>query len=455
VPESSFRDPSGFLFERDGILYRQINPAYRDNYELLFSSNLYEELVAEALLIPHQEAILAGQNKESAYKIIKPEKIPFVSYPYEWCFSQMQDAALTTLHIQKIALSRGMTLKDASAYNVQYFKGKPIFIDTLSFELYQEGEPWTAYRQFCQHFLAPLALMSLKDIRLSQLLRIYIDGIPLSLASKLLPLRSWLYMGLATNIHIHAKMQKKYASQSIKTNPSARISKKGLLAIITGLEEIVRSLRNASKATEWGEYYRDIHYSGESFGAKKRIVSDLITQIKPRSVWDLGANEGLFSRLASSQGIDTISMDNDPATVENNYLTARNNHETCILPLLIDLSNPSSFCGWANRERRSLTARGPADLIISLALEHHLVIGNNIPFKQLAEYLAQLGCWLIIEYVPKNDPQVQRLLASRKDIFNEYDPLSFEHFFSQFYNIQGKYDIPDSQRVIYLMARKL
>jgi hypothetical protein len=454
MPESSFRDPSGFLFEREGILYRQVNNVYRDDYEILLSSNLYEELVGKELLIPHQEVTITPQNKDLAYKIIKPDKIPFISYPYEWCFSQLQDAALTTLHIQKIALSRGMTLKDASAYNVQYFKGKPIFIDILSFEKYREGEPWVAYRQFCQHFLAPLALMSFKDIRLSQLLRIYIDGIPLGLASKLLPLRSWLYMGLVTNIHIHAKMQKKYAYKSFKANTSVAITKKGLLAIIMGLEEMVQSLRCIPKGTEWSEYYRDIHYNDESFEAKKRIISELIVKIKPNSVWDLGANEGMFGRLASSQGIYTISMDNDPATVENNYSIVKRNHETCMLPLLMDLSNPSSFSGWANRERRSLTARGPADLIMALALEHHLVIGNNIPFKQLAEYLAQLGYWLVIEYVPKTDPHVQRLLSSRKDIFNEYSQASFEQAFSQSYDIKGKYDLPDSQRVIYLMVRK-
>jgi hypothetical protein len=147
-------------------------------------------------------------------------------------------------------------------------------------------------------------------------------------------------------------------------------------------------------------------------------------------------------------------MDNDPATVENNYSVVKRNHETCVLPLLMDLSNPSSFRGWANRERRSLTARGPADLIMALALQHHLVIGNNVPFKQLAEFLAQLGYWLIIEYIPKNDTQVQRLLASRKDIFNEYSQSSFEQAFSQSYDIKGKYDLPGSQRVIYLMVRK-
>ena len=296
--------------------------------------------------------------------------------------------------------------------------------------------------------------MSLKDIRLSQLLGVYIDGIPLNLASKLLPLSSWLRMGLLTNIHLHSKMQKKYSDKSFKGNKSAAVSKKGLLAIIIGLEDVVQSLRYIRGKTEWNEYYHDIHYGCESFNAKKRIVGELLAGLKPNSVWDLGANEGVFSRLASNCGIHTISMDNDPATVESNYLMVKRNNETCMLPLLMDMSNPSSFRGWANSERCSLAARGPANIVMALAIQHHLVIGNNIPFKKLAEFMASLGYWLIIEYIPKDDPQVQRLLASRKDIFDEYSQTYFEQSFSQLYEIRGKYGLPGSQRVIYLMVRK-
>ena len=186
----SFRDPSGFLFHLNGLIYRQINIEYKKNYIHLMKSGLYEALMDTKLLIPHEEVNIGSLASDNAYKIIKPEQVLFISYPYEWCFSQLKDAALTTLKIQKKSLNFGMSLKDCSAYNIQFRKGKPILIDTLSFEEYREGKPWIAYRQFCQHFLAPLALMSYKDIRLNQLLRIYIDGIPLDLAIHLLPFRT-------------------------------------------------------------------------------------------------------------------------------------------------------------------------------------------------------------------------------------------------------------------------
>jgi len=190
VLPSSFRDPSGFLFLRDGFIYRQVNTIYRENYDYLISSNLYKTLVDAELLIPHHEVDIKKARSDEIYKVIKPELILFISYPYEWCFSQLKDAALTTLEIQKKSLDFGISLKDCSAYNIQFRKGKPIFIDTLSFERYHQGKPWVAYRQFCQHFLAPLALMSYKDIRLNQLFRVYIDGPPLDLTSSLLPFRT-------------------------------------------------------------------------------------------------------------------------------------------------------------------------------------------------------------------------------------------------------------------------
>jgi len=190
IVASSFRDPSGFVFWQDGAIYRQINTIYKEDYDRLMTSGLHKALVEEGLIVSHEEVALQSAAPQVAYKVIRPDQVPFISYPYEWSFSQLKGAALATLRIQRKALDFGMSLKDCSAYNMQFMKGKPVFIDTLSFEKYQEGSPWVAYRQFCQHFLAPLALMSHRDSRLGQLLRIHLDGVPLDLASKLLPRRT-------------------------------------------------------------------------------------------------------------------------------------------------------------------------------------------------------------------------------------------------------------------------
>jgi hypothetical protein len=449
---ASFRDPSGFLFQQDGVIYRQVNLVYKDDYDLLMSSGLYQALVDDNLLIPHEEVSIEPPVPELVYKIIKPEPIPFISYPYEWCFSQLRDAALTTLKIQRKALEFGMILRDSSAYNIQFKNGRPVFIDTLSFGKYHEGQPWVAYRQFCQHFLAPLALMSYKDIRLSQLLQVYIDGLPLDLTSCLLPWRTHLRFSLLSHIHLHARSQKRFADKPINVR-QYRLSRYAFLGILNNLESTVKKLKWQPKGTEWADYYQDINYSPQAFEHKKTIVAGFLDKVRPTTVWDLGANVGIFSHLASDRGIPTISFDVDPAAVEKNYLDCLARDDTSILPLVIDLTNPSPGIGWENKERMSLKERGPADAVLALALVHHLAISNNVPLSRIARFFSDICHWLIIEFVPKSDSQVQRLLATREDIFPNYTRQAFEQEFSRYFTIDDSADIPESQRTLYLMRQ--
>lgn len=449
----SFRDPSGFLFCRNGSIYRQINIDYRENYDLLMNSGLYESLVNTGLLIEHEEVDIVGARPNIAHRIIKPERIPFISYPYEWSFSQLKDAAAATLQIQKKSLDLGMSLKDCSAYNIQFRKGKPVLIDTLSFEKYRDGKPWVAYKQFCQHFLAPLALMCYKDVRLNQLLRIYIDGIPLDIASLLLPVRTWFKLSLLSHIHLHAKSQKHYASKTINKG-SHRMTPLSFRGLIDNLESAIRRMDWNPKGTEWADYYEDTTYSKQAHLHKKQLITEFIETAMPAMVWDIGANIGLFSRIVSDKGIQTISLDSDPAAVEKNYLELKKRNDEHILPLLIDLANPSSGIGWENQERMSLIDRGPADMVMALALIHHLAISNNVPFDKIASFLRGICNWLVIEFVPKSDPRVQQLLSTREDIFSDYNEHVFEEKFRQFFMIQRYVKIKNSKRTFYLMKNR-
>jgi len=448
---ASFRDPSGFLFHHENVLYRQINQIYAENYTHLMTSGLYEALTSEGLLVAHLEVKVDSPEPERAYQIIQPEPLTFISYPYEWSFSQLKDAALTTLTIQKRALQYGMWLKDSSAYNVQFHQGRPLLIDTLSFERYPEGQPWVAYRQFCQHFLAPLSLMAYRDVRLSQLLRTNIDGIPLDLASKLLPWRTRASFPLLVHIHTHAASQRRYAARPVKV--TRQVSRTSLLGLIDNLEAGIRGLKWSPAGTEWGDYYIEHNYTPRGLAHKKQLVEQYLSQIEPTSVWDCGANTGLFSRLASERGIPTIAFDIDPGAVEQNYLACRRDKETALLPLWMDFTNPSPGIGWHNRERPSLVARAPAEAVMALALVHHLAIANNVPLVQVAEFFATLGKYLIVEFVPKSDSQVQRLLATRADIFPDYNLPGFEAAFQHYFRIHQRETVVDSQRVLYLMER--
>ena len=449
---ASFRDPSGFMYRREGVLYRQVNLPYQAHYDKLMQSGLYERLTKARMLVPHEEVTLEPELPELHYRTLRPQPIPVISYPYEWSFSQLKDAALLTLEIQKKAVETGMTLKDASAYNIQFIGCRPVLIDTLSFEIYTEGEPWVAYRQFCQHFLAPLALMALRDVRLNGLLRNYIDGIPLDLASELLPWQTRMNFGLGLHIHTHAKAQKRYAGQGIRPSEvsNRKVTRMAFLGMIDSLETSVRKLEWKPEGTEWADYYDITNYSQDAFQQKKDLVRSFLEQVQPAVVWDLGANTGEFSQIAVELGAYTAAMDVDPSAVEKGYQAGKSAKNARLLPLLMDLTSPSPALGWNNRERMALAERGPADAVLALALIHHLAISNNVPLPSVAAFMADLGRNLIIEFVPKEDSQVQKLLASRVDIFDHYTQPDFEAAFEQYFTMRASQPIPGTKRTLYL-----
>ncbi len=449
---ASFRDPSGTVFKKNNQYFRQINLIYKKDYDFLQSSGLFAELVGKKYLVDHKEI----DNKNSgpkSYKIIKPEQISFISYPYEWCFSQLKDAALLTLEIQSTAMKFGMSLKDASAYNIQFVNSKPILIDTLSFEKYRESKPWIAYRQFCQHFLAPLALMTCVDLRFGTLSQIYLDGLPLDLTAKLLPVKARFSLGLGSHIFLHAKSQLSHAADGERI-AKVKIGKNQLLGIIDSLKSTVGGLKLPKQLTTWGDYYNKTNYSSAGLKTKEEIIDSWITKIQPETLWDAGANDSHFGRLGSKKKIQTVASDIDPIAVEHAYLRAKSDADEFLLPLILDLTNPSPAIGWENRERDSFWVRAKFDLTLCLAFIHHLAITNNLPLNKIAELFANQTKYLIIEFVPKNDSNTKRLLANRQDIFPDYNQKMFELIFSQYFKIKKTSAIAGSKRTLYLMERK-
>lgn len=455
---ASFRDPSGFVFLQNGVVYRQINKSYKNDYERFVGSGLLEILVQSGKLIAHRDVSVAKfAQTPDAWKVIQPDNIPFLSYPYEWCFSMLKDAALLTLHIQKLALSHNMSLKDASAFNIQFVEGKPVLIDTLSFEIYEEGKPWVAYKQFVEHFLAPLCLMAMVDIRLNRLTSLFLDGISVDVAASMLPIRSRFNVNLLIHIFAHAKSQKRFSNKKIDTaTRSKKFSKGALLGLLDSLESAVKKLHWSPKGTQWADYYdeKNNNYIEASLDHKGKLVKKYLTLIKPKTVWDMGANTGHFSKIAVETGACVIAFDADCGAIEKNYRDVKNREEKHILPLFCDLTNPTPAVGWANEERTSLIQRASADAVLALALIHHIAISNNIPFDYIASCFAKLGKYLIIEYVDKEDSQVQILLANRKDIFTNYTQEYFEEAFSAYFTIKQKEVIKGSKRTLYLLEKK-
>jgi len=457
----SYRDPSGFVFRRDGVLYRQINASFADDWAAFESSGLHTALVSEGILVADEPASVDLAPEPGAVAVIQPDEIGFISHPFEWSFSQLKDAALLTLRSQSMAGERGMTLRDASAYNVQFRDGKAVLIDTLSFERAAGDQPWKPYRQFCENFLAPLALMAHRDGRLGQLLRTWVDGVPLDLASELLPRRTrFLSPGLAAHVHLHARAQRQHAGESTPDGATApravTMSETRRLALLDHLRRTVEGLKLPAQGTVWADYADQTSYSEAGTTSKEALVRRQLEAVAAeggRRAWDIGANTGRYSAIAADAGFWVLALDIDWAAVERHYLALRATGERRIMPLLADIAEPSPGIGWANAERAPLIDRSNADVVIALALVHHLAIGRNVPLPMISRLMARLSPHLIIEWVPKSDRMVERLLAAREDVFADYSPEGFRAAFRTDFEIVEETPIEDSGRVLFRMRR--
>ncbi len=450
---ASFRDPAGFVYIEEGEIYRSVSKSYLTSYREFMSSGLFQDLVGEGLLVRHTEC--ANSLDDDYPVVLKPEKIEPITYPYEWCFSQLKDAALLTLAIQKKAMSRGMSLRDASAFNVQFVSNRPVFIDTLSFGALDPRKPWGAYRQFCQHFLAPLALMSYVSPDLNRLIQLYIDGVPLQLASRMLPASSWARFGLFSHIHMHARLQQS-AHKSNSCGVGGEVSLNGLFGILDSLRETIEKLEISVSKTEWEDYYSATNYTSDSLLSKEEGLVQLVRLAggEPLTILDLGSNNGRFSRHVAPLATRVFSVDRDPKAVDSNYRACMTEGIRNVLPLVLDVTNLPGGVGWDQQERKSVLHRLRPDITVSLALIHHLVIGSNIPFTKVAEFLARVSDAHIIEFVPKSDSQVQLMLKNREDIFGEYTFERFMGVFGAYFEAVGIRGIVGSQRKLILFRRK-
>ena len=450
ILEASFRDPAGYVFEEGGRIKRLVTRAGSDDYRKLMSSGLYERLAKDGLLVRHIEEAHSPSWPAGAEAILQPDLVPFVSYPYEWSFGQLKDAALLTLRIQALALTYGMSLKDASAFNVQFQGAEPVFIDTLSFET-NNGGPWPGYGQFCRHFVAPptahAALVGsgwIVDAR-------SLDGFPLDFVSHALPWRTYLHFGCLMHIHLHARSQRKWASRPPPTTVPVLPALDPKPVLAESLRLAVESLKQPRGNTPWANYYAEAqHYSAEAEAAKREAVLAALEIIGPRLVYDLGGNTGAYSRLATARGAYCVSFDLDPACVQLNYMEARRQNDANLLPLVMDFANPSPGLGFASRERPGLESRPKADLLLGLALVHHLRVSVNVPFARLAEYFSGLGAALLIEWVPKHDPKAAGLLGSRPDTFPDYCEEAFVEACRRHFELECVTRLPGSDRALYL-----
>lgn len=449
---SSYRDDSGFIFEKNQTLYRQVNRSFKEHFDHFIKSGCYDYLVSQDLLIPHTNLLENLTGDPHHYLTLKPEKLPFITYPFEWSFDMLRDAALLTLRLATEALRYDLVLRDATPYNIQWRAGKFIFIDTLSFEKFNES-PWVAYRQFCETFLGPLLLMHYSRKPLHTLQLAWPDGIPLDITRSMLPLKSRFSFHTGIHIYLHAKISSR---QQGNKNPPGKFSKHKLQNLISSLEILVRKLKLPTQSSTWSDYYDEASQRDTYLHEKQRIIRDWLTALQPeiKTGADLGANDGVFSKLLASLNIPVISADFDPYCINRLYQSIKETGEKNIQPIILDITNPSPSIGVNNKERTAFIERLNVDLTLALALVHHLVIGKNIPFPLVVDFFSKITNYLVIEFVPADDEKVQLMLAQKTRTFDDYRQENFESTFLRLFTLEKKEKIPGSQRILYLFKKR-
>jgi len=453
----SFRDPSGHVYESNGAIFRAIAPFAARDYQAARDAGVFDRLVGENKLVGLKEVDPTGlfTGTGAAAHLLEHPRIPFISYPYEWSFSLLRDAALFHLDLHLDLLERGFTLSDASAYNVQFNGPHPIFIDHLSIRPYREGEFWAGHRQFCEQFLNPLLLRALFGVPHNAWYRGNLEGIPVSDLAKMLTAKH----KLSWNILAHVVLQNRFQQGAGKRADVGKIKESRLplaafKGILTQLRNwIARLTPDRIGATVWGDYATTNTYSSDEEQAKRRFIGEFVKATKPKSVIDLGCNTGEYSKVALDAGAErALGFDFDQQALDRAHHRAKD-QSLNFLPLFLDAKNPSPEQGWLQTERTGHAVRAKADAVFALAFEHHLAIAHNVPLDQVVGWITSMAPTGVIEFVPKNDETVQRMLSLREDIFPNYTVEAFEAALASHARVERRDVISQSGRTLYAFDR--
>lgn len=456
--DGSFRDPSGRVYLEGDRVYRSVMPVAADDFEFVRDSKVLEPLIDEGKVIGETavEPARAAEIAEGARHVIEHPRLPFISHPYEWPFPALKAAALLHLEIHLRVLEAGVTLSDATAYNIQFHEGtKPIFIDRLSFRRYREGEFWLGHRQFCEQFLNPLLLRAYLGVAHNAWFRGSLEGITAIELGGLLPLRRKLSWKVLTHVVLQGAFQKQSTRHGRpEISRQSRLPLTSFKGMLTGLRDWIVKLepRDGGKSV-WSDYAGKTSYAADEARQKRKLVAEFVAATRPGMIWDLGCNTGDYAMEALGAGADmVVGFDADHGALDKAF--ARSTQEGArFLPLYLDAANPTPSQGWAEGERKGVMDRARADGILALALLHHLAIGRNVPLERLAGWLVDLAPQGIVEFVPKSDPMVQELLRLREDVFDDYDEATFEAALGARAEIAASVTISESGRRLYWFKR--
>jgi len=457
----SFRDRSSRVFHVDDAIFRVLSKKALKEWQFLMSTTFFKRFMAQGKLIQTEQVDIGGKLDQTIMgewaATLKHQIIPFISYPYEWSFGMLKDAALLQLELMHAALDEGMILKDSSAFNFQWVGTNPVFIDIPSFEKLDVGKPWVGYQQFCQLFLYPLFLQAYKHIPFQPWLRGSIDGIEPELCNRLMSIRDLVRPGVFMHVYLHAKMQSKYDSSqnNIKeTLRSGGFNTDLIKANVRRLSKIIRKLTWKSGKSTSSDYSNNNSHTDGDHDMKVAFVRDVVMTQPWKLVWDLNCDTGTFSRIAAENARYVVAMDVDCNAIEVLYHALKQGGNKSILPLVSNVVDPSPNLGWRGLERKALTERGKPDLTLCLALIHRIVISENVLLKEFIDWIASLGTSIVIEFVTKEDPIVKALLQNKEDNYTDYEINYFEQCLSESFDVARREMMSSENRILYFAKAK-
>ncbi len=452
----SFRDRTARVFYRDGRIFRALNEIALKEWKALSTTRFFSTFSTSGAIVSTKQRDVSSfsfaPSDQSWAGVLEHEKLPFISYPYEWSFAMLRDAALLQLDLVLAGLDEGIGLKDASAYNVQWKGATPVFVDVASFYKRAEGEPWVGYRQFCQMFLYPLLVQAYRDVPFQPWMRGNLDGMDAEVCLNMLGARDYLRGGVLAHVYLQAKAQKAYNSttRDVRADLSkAGFDKRIIKANAERLRALVAGLRWTPKQSTWSDYLKCGHYEASDAAQKRAFVESVAGSRRWNLAWDIGCNVGVFSRIAAAHASSVVAMDADHLAIDKLYQALKSEKVPNILPLIVNVTDPSPNLGWRNMERKRVDERGRPDLVLALALVHHVVIGGNIPMAEFVQWLRDLGGDLVIEFVTRKDPMVMTLLRNKEDRYSDYDEQVFERELASRFTIARREPLGSGTRIMY------
>jgi len=443
----------------DGV-FRVLSAAGMDDWQALAESPLWLELLDEGHVVATEPVAIGAVPDLLAGKaagVLRHERVPFVSYPYEWPFSMLKDAALLQLGLNQRTLRAGLAIKDATPYNVQWRGTRPVFIDIGSFERLRPEEPWAGYRQFCTLYLYPLMLQAYKDMSFHAALRGSLEGIAPREARAMLAGERFR-KGVISNVLLHARLESRYAGadggEVRREMRRAGFNTELLAANFRKLEKLVRGLEWKAGETAWTGYGEDNTYDDAAAAAKAEFVREAAARRHRRLAWDVGCNDGRYARVAAEAADLVVAFDADHATVDALYRRLREEGDEDILPLVMSVTDPSPDLGWRGRERASLERRGTPELVLCLAIVHHICITGNVPVREFLDWLRSLDAALVIEFPDRADPMVQRLLSGKREGSNpDYETAVFEAALEERFAIDRRASVSETRTLYEVRPR--